>query len=126
MAAARWLFPPPSAEVEQRLAAELRIQPLTARVLARRGFHDAGAALAFLRPSLGELRDPALMADMGAATERLRRAIANRERILICGDYDVDGTVSVVILKKAIELAGGIADYHVPHRLRDGDGVQPD
>ena len=63
---------------------------------------------------------------MQEAVTRLRAAIAAREKILIYGDYDVDGTVSVVILKKAIELAGGEASFHVPHRLKDGYGMHAD
>jgi len=126
MPAARWLFAPPAPETERVLINELNLRPLTARVLASRGFHDPASALSFLRPSLQHLHDPALMAGMPAATERLRRAIDNRERILIYGDYDVDGTVSVVILRKAIELAGGAAEFHIPHRLRDGYGMRPE
>src|SRR4029077_2414895 len=66
------------------------------------------------------------MRDMQAAIERIARAIRERERILIYGDYDVDGTSSVVMLTKAFELAGGIASYHVPHRLKDGYGMRPE
>ena len=66
------------------------------------------------------------MRDMAAAVERIARAIAQRERILIYGDYDVDGTSSVVLLTKAFELAGGLATYHVPHRLKDGYGMRPE
>jgi single-stranded-DNA-specific exonuclease len=61
---------------------------------------------------------------MRPAVERLRRACVNREPVLIYGDYDVDGTTSVVILKKAIELAGGVANFHVPHRLKEGYGMR--
>src|ERR1035438_3235505 len=63
---------------------------------------------------------------MSEAVERLRRAISGGEQILIYGDYDVDGTTSVVILKKAIEMAGGAASFFVPHRLRDGYGMRAD
>src|SRR5690242_607498 len=63
---------------------------------------------------------------MGQAVTRIQQAIANRERILIYGDYDVDGTTAIVILKKAIEIAGGSADFHVPHRIRDGYGMRDD
>ncbi len=65
-----------------------------------------------------------LMRDMPRAVERLARAIRASEKILIYGDYDVDGTSSVVLLTKAIELAGGAANYHVPHRLKDGYGMR--
>ena len=61
---------------------------------------------------------------MDAAVARLQRAIANKEKILLYGDYDVDGTTSVVILKKSLELLGGEVSFHVPHRLRDGYGMR--
>ncbi len=97
-----------------------------AKVLAARGFTDAEAARRFLHPAFEELLDPLTMRDMPAAIERIARAIRDRERILIYGDYDVDGTTSVVLLTKAIELAGGQASYHVPHRLKDGYGMRPE
>ena len=120
----QWLIPEVDAQCARELAANLRIQPLTARVLLGRGLTDADAARRFLAPSLEYLHDPLLLTGMDQAVQRLRDAIATKEKILIYGDYDVDGTVSVVILKKAIELAGGEANYHVPHRLRDGYGMR--
>ena len=112
------------AQVARELAANLGIQPLTARVLLGRGLTDVDSARRFLSPSIDHLYDPNLLTGMDQAVQRLRAAIAAKEKILIYGDYDVDGTVSVVILKKAIELAGGDANYHVPHRLRDGYGMR--
>jgi single-stranded-DNA-specific exonuclease len=109
---AHWLIP---AAVEGSLAA---------RVLARRGITEAGAVDRFLHPSLEDLHDPLALRDMPLAVARLRQAIAGDEKILIYGDYDVDGATSVVLLTKAIELAGGQADYHVPHRLKDGYGMR--
>jgi single-stranded-DNA-specific exonuclease len=84
------------------------------------------AARRFLAPSLGDLNDPLLMRDMPRAVKRLLAAIRGGEKILIYGDYDVDGTSSVVLLAKAIELAGGAAGFHVPHRLKDGYGMRVD
>lgn len=95
-----------------------------ALVLAHRGLGDPVDARRFLAPSLDDLHDPWLLRGMHAAVERLREAIGAGEKILIYGDYDVDGTTSVVLLTKAIELAGGKADYHVPHRLKDGYGMR--
>ena len=89
-----------------------------------RGFDDPDAARRFLHPAFDDLHDPLAMRDMPAALDRLARAIRGGEKILIYGDYDVDGTTSVVLLTKAIELAGGAADYHVPHRLKDGYGMR--
>jgi single-stranded-DNA-specific exonuclease len=122
----QWLLPTLDPETVKELAGALRIQPLTARVLAARGLTDPDAAKSFLTPQLEHLHSPALLTGMPEALERLRAAIAAHEKILIYGDYDVDGTVSVVILKKAIELAGGQASFHVPHRLKDGYGMRAD
>jgi single-stranded-DNA-specific exonuclease len=93
-------------------------------VLVQRGLSDPERARLFLRPGFEDLHDPLDMRDMAAAVERIARAIRQSERILIYGDYDVDGTTSVVLLTKAIELAGGVAVYHVPHRLKDGYGMR--
>ncbi len=106
------------------LARELRIGMPAALVLAHRGFADAAAARRFLKPALDDLHDPWLLRGMREAVARLGQAIRAGEKILIYGDYDVDGTTSVVLLTKAIELAGGKADYHVPHRLKDGYGMR--
>lgn len=97
---------------------------MTARVLLNRGLEDLDSGRRFLFPTLEHLHDPRQLAGMTEALDRLRRAISAGEKILIYGDYDVDGTISVVILKKAIELAGGAASFHVPHRLRDGYGMR--
>ncbi|HEY1340276.1 MAG TPA: single-stranded-DNA-specific exonuclease RecJ [Bryobacteraceae bacterium] len=120
----RWLLPSHGSETTASLAAALRISNPAASVLVHRGFADPADAARFLRPSLGDLHDPAGMRDMDRALVRLRAAVANREKILIYGDYDVDGTTAVVLLTKAIELAGGTAAYHVPHRLKDGYGMR--
>ncbi|MGB7762408.1 MAG: single-stranded-DNA-specific exonuclease RecJ, partial [Bryobacteraceae bacterium] len=97
-----------------------------AKVLAARGFADAESARRFLHPSLADLHDPFELRDMEPAVGRLRAAIAAGERILVYGDYDVDGTTAVVLLMTAIRLAGGSAFYHVPHRLKDGYGMRPE
>ena len=106
------------------LTGALGLSALAAKVLVNRGLGNPDAARRFLRPSFEDLNDPLTLRDMPAAVERLARAIRDRERILIYGDYDVDGTTSVVLLTKAIELAGGQASYHVPHRLKDGYGMR--
>ncbi|HEU0140425.1 MAG TPA: DHH family phosphoesterase, partial [Bryobacteraceae bacterium] len=124
--AARWIVPAPAEGEIARLAQALNIRPPAARVLFSRGYTNPSEANRFLRPSLDDLCDPFLMTDMARAVERLLSAVRNREKILLYGDYDVDGTASIVVLKKAIELAGGEATYHVPHRLRDGYGMRPE
>lgn len=121
----RWLFPSPDPEQVELIRTEARVSPIIARLLALRNI-TAERAADFLSPSLSQLHSPYLMRGMQAAVERLSAAIANREGILIYGDYDVDGTTAVVILKTAIELCGGSADFHVPHRIKDGYGMKDD
>jgi single-stranded-DNA-specific exonuclease len=120
----RWLFREVDAGAAAALGSELGIGALTARVLYGRGLRDASAARRFLNPSLEDLHDPLTMLGMPEAVARMRRAVAAREKILVYGDYDVDGTTSVVVLKKAIELAGGVALFHVPDRFKEGYGMR--
>jgi single-stranded-DNA-specific exonuclease len=120
----RWILPTHDPSLAKSLGAALHLTPLAAKTLVNRGLADPAAARRFLTPSLEDLHDPLTMRDMPQAVERLQRAIRSHEKILIYGDYDVDGTSSVVLLTKAIELAGGAADYHVPHRLKDGYGMR--
>jgi single-stranded-DNA-specific exonuclease len=98
---------------------------VAARLLAIRGIDDVAAAARFLKPSLDHLLDPMGLTDMRPAVERLLRAIAQRERIAVHGDYDVDGITSTVILRRALELLGGDVVHFIPERLRDGYGLQP-
>ncbi|HEX4810028.1 MAG TPA: single-stranded-DNA-specific exonuclease RecJ [Bryobacteraceae bacterium] len=122
--AARWNLPPVSRDPVERLARELSIDRVTASVLVHRGLGEPTAAREFLSPQLTSLGDPMLMRDMPAAVERLLEAVREKQPILLYGDYDVDGTTSIVVLKKAIELLGGQADFHVPHRLKEGYGMR--
>jgi single-stranded-DNA-specific exonuclease len=100
--------------------------PILAPLLVNRGVIDAEAAQRFLSPSLAHLHSPEQMLGLRAAVDRLEAAIERKEPILIYGDYDVDGTMAVVILKTAIELCGGAADFHVPHRIREGYDMRDD
>jgi single-stranded-DNA-specific exonuclease len=122
----RWIPKPFNADVAATLEREAGLDPLTARLLAQRGISSADEANRFLHPSVEHLHSPYLMLGMAAAVERLERAISAKEQILIYGDYDVDGTVAVVVLKTCIELLGGQADFHVPHRIREGYGMKDD
>jgi single-stranded-DNA-specific exonuclease len=122
----RWLLPSTDPREVEALSSALQIGAPAAGVLVHRGLGEPDAARRFLKPSLDDLHDPLTMRDMPRAVERLREAIRNGQKILIYGDYDVDGTTSVVLLTKAIELAGGAASHHVPHRLKDGYGMRPE
>src|SRR5579884_1208195 len=121
----QWVFANPDPTQIEQLSAEAKVSPVIARLLALRGV-TAEKASDYLSPSLHQLHSPHLMRGMDIAIERLSAAIANREGILIYGDYDVDGTTAVVILKTAIELCGGAADFHVPHRIKEGYGIKDD
>lgn len=121
--AARWILPAANSAVAAHLGNVLSLPALVARVLANRGF-DVASAERFLTPGLDGLHDPYLMRDMDKAVSRLWKAVEAREPVLLYGDYDVDGTSSVVVLKKAIEILGGCATFHIPHRLKDGYGMR--
>jgi single-stranded-DNA-specific exonuclease len=116
----------PDESVVARLSAEARISSVVARLLAARGVTSAIEAHRFLAPQYSDLHSPYLMLGMHAAAERLQAALERKEKILIYGDYDVDGTIAIVILKTAIELCGGTCEFHVPHRVREGYGMKDD
>ena len=120
----RWELAPSHPEEAAALAQAARIPQVLAELLLARGVTDAHGAHAFLEPDAAHLHDPLLMRGMDLAVERVERAIAARELILLYGDYDVDGTTAVVLLKTAIEMLGGTVRFHVPHRLLEGYGLQ--
>src|SRR6202049_1287721 len=97
-----------------------------ARLLVMRGIDDHETAERFLTPSLAHLHSPFSMSGMKSAIDRVDAAIDRKEGILIYGDYDVDGTTAILILKTAIELCGGSADFHVPHRIKEGYDLRGD
>ena len=118
-------------ELQQQLERELNISSAAARMLVVRGIQTADEARAFVRPSLDKLHDPLIMRDMDKAVERLHRAIAQNEKILIYGDYDVDGTTAVALMYRFLEgVQSPIADcqspnidYYIPDRYTEGYGV---
>ena len=109
-----------------RGTASARTAHIIAPLLVRRGIANADAAQRFLLPSIAHLHAPDQMLGLRAAIDRLEAAIERKETILIYGDYDVDGTMAVIILKTAIELCGGTTDFHVPHRIREGYDMRDD
>jgi single-stranded-DNA-specific exonuclease len=113
----------------QHLAENLRCPQAIAKLLVSRGISDPTAARTFFTPSLDDLIDPMLMLGMDIAVARVQQAILSSEPILIYGDYDVDGTTATVLLKTAIERIApketpARVTYHVPHRIREGYGMQ--
>ena len=120
----RWTLVDTDHAAAETLAKEARLPHVLAELLVARGITQANEAYAFLNPEISQLNDPFLMLGMAEAVERLELAIAAKEPVLLYGDYDVDGTTAVVLLKTAIEMLGGEARVHVPHRLREGYGLQ--
>lgn len=120
----RWIVADAHPHAAEGLARAARIPSLLAELLVARNITQPHEAFAFLNPEISHLHDPLLMRGMQAAVERLDAAIARRETVLLYGDYDVDGTTAVVLLKTAIEMLGGVVRFHVPHRIREGYGLQ--
>ena len=122
----RWALRPGSAEKARALAERLGVSPTVAALLEARGVREESDARALLNPSAAQLHDPYLMLGMREATARVLRAIDAGERILIYGDYDVDGTTGTVVLRRALEVLGAKTGYHVPHRFTEGYGIRRD
>lgn len=120
----RWAFAETHPHETASLASAARIPEILAELLIARGINTPSEALRFLGPEVAHLHDPLLMLGMKVAVERVEAAIARREPILLYGDYDVDGTTAIVLLKTAIQMLGGIVRFHIPHRLREGYGLQ--
>lgn len=107
----------------QQFARELGVPPVVAALLIARGYDTPERAEAFLTPSLKHLHDPFLLKGMREAVDRIQRAVQNGEKILVWGDYDVDGTTGTVLLRRAFKLLGVESEFHVPNRFTEGYGV---
>jgi single-stranded-DNA-specific exonuclease len=119
----RWEIAPKNLKIEEKLSAALQIQPLEARLLANRGINTIEGAREFLTPSLQRLYDPFLMRGMAEAVERLIRGLQSQERIVIYGDYDVDGITATAVLSWFFREIGAPVPYYLPHRMREGYGL---
>ena len=122
--ARRWVVPEQQLERAASLARALGVSTIVAALLIARGYADEDSARKFLRPSPDQLYDPSLMLGMKEAVTRILRAIDAGEKILIYGDYDVDGTTGTVVLRRALGLLGAKTGFHVPHRFTEGYGIQ--
>ncbi|NLX30089.1 MAG: single-stranded-DNA-specific exonuclease RecJ [Bacteroidales bacterium] len=109
----------------KHLSAALNVNMVIANLLAQRGVKTFNEARSFFRPRLSDLHDPFLMKDMDRAVERLERAIRNQEKVLIYGDYDVDGTTSVAMLYLFLKDYLTHIDYYIPDRYTEGYGISP-
>ena len=122
----KWKYQPPTYEQEvaaRTLSAELDISPILCSLLIKRGITSASAARHFFRPKLSNLHNPFLMKDMDVAVQRLNKALGTKERILVYGDYDVDGTTAVALVYKFLQQFSSNIDYYIPDRNEDGDGI---
>jgi single-stranded-DNA-specific exonuclease len=124
MKAKRWIVREHDAERAASLARVLGVSPILAALLINRGYDDERAARVFLSPTYDQLHEPYAMLGMKEAVARLRRAVENREPVLIYGDYDVDGTTGTAVLLRALKLLGAQAGFHIPHRFTEGYGIQ--
>ena len=110
-------------QLRDQLAQDLQISPLSAGLLISRGLCTAAEARSFIRPQLSGLHDPFLMKDMTEAEARLSEAIAGKQRILIYGDYDVDGTTAVSLVFSFLRQFTDAIDFYIPDRYTEGYGI---
>ncbi|MFH1407120.1 MAG: single-stranded-DNA-specific exonuclease RecJ [Candidatus Omnitrophota bacterium] len=109
--------------LSRKLSHELSISPVLAQLLINRSVTDARNAKSFLNPQLEDLHEPFRLKDMDRALERLKKAVNKREKILIFGDYDVDGLTSSVVLMRALNKLGAEVYTYIPHRVKEGYGL---
>ena len=120
----RWSIKEVDAQIVNELQASLRVHPAICKMLVARGIHTFDQAKLFFRPQLSDLHDPFLMKGMQKAVDRICSAIEWNERILIYGDYDVDGTSSVAVVYSFLKsLYAGQLNYYIPHRYKEGYGL---
>jgi single-stranded-DNA-specific exonuclease len=120
----RWIVREHDAERAASLARVLGVSPILAALLINRGYADERAARVYLSPAYDQLHEPYAMLGMKEAVARLQYAITTGERVLIYGDYDVDGTTGTAILLRALKLLNANVGFHVPHRFTEGYGIQ--
>ena len=122
----KWKYLPPTEEqaaVAKTLSAELDMSPVLCSLLVKRGITSVAEARNFFRPKLSHLHNPFLMKDMDIAVKRLNKALGKKERILVYGDYDVDGTTAVALVYKFLQQFSSNIDYYIPDRNEDGYGI---
>ena len=122
----KWNYQTPTEEELHKrdlLAAELGLNPVVCLLLVQRGLSTVEAVKKFFKPSLEDLHDPFLMPDMEKAVKRLNKALGNKEKILIYGDYDVDGTTAVALVYKYLRPYSSTLDYYIPDRYDEGYGI---
>lgn len=122
----KWVLQPLTAaeqQVSDLLTEKEKLLPTISQILVRRGIKDLESLQHFLNPDLSHLNNPYLMEDMHLAVSRLNEAIGNKEKILIYGDYDVDGITSVALVYKYLRFISNNIDYYIPDRNEEGSGI---
>jgi single-stranded-DNA-specific exonuclease len=119
----RWHIKTSDHEKAKTLAETLKIHPVLCNILVQRGIQTYEQAKHFFRPQLSDLHDPWLMKDMDKAVERIVQAFSQEEKILVFGDYDVDGTTAVACMYQFLKRHHHQTDFYIPHRYREGYGV---
>ncbi|MDH7499184.1 MAG: single-stranded-DNA-specific exonuclease RecJ [candidate division NC10 bacterium] len=122
----KWRLPEPDPDRAKQIALDLRIHPILAQILLNRGIRDSTQARAFLHPSLKDLCSPHRLKGTKEAVARLQLALSRSEKILLYGDYDVDGICGVALLWRLLQKMGGRLVHSFPHRLREGYGIKED
>ena len=121
-----WNILSPDAEAARLLAERLGITPIAGQILINRGVSDPEDAHAFLYPELADLHDPSFLPELEQSASRIRQAVEGKEKIVIYGDYDVDGISATAILMRCLALLGCEAEYYVPDRVEEGYGLNAD
>lgn len=122
----RWIYSPQSNDLKNKkneLAKELNLHPVLAELLLKKGIETKKEAKKFLHPSLDDLHDPFLMPEMDKAIKRIEKALGQKERIMVYGDYDVDGTTAVALVYKFFRGITSNIDYYIPDRYDEGYGI---
>ena len=118
-----WILKEPQVELKNSLAKELEMSSLFVQLLINRGISDKEGALVFLRSDLSDLHDPYLMSGMKKTVDRLMTAVEKKEKIFIATDFDVDGVTSCAILETELKRLGASVAHYLPHRVKDGYGL---
>ncbi|MFZ0242648.1 MAG: single-stranded-DNA-specific exonuclease RecJ [Desulfobacterales bacterium] len=122
----RWHVLKPDPDCVRELSRRLKCSPVVATLLVNRRWRSCEDAAKFLEPALAHLRPPFDLKDMPIAVDRVTRAIVKREKILVFGDYDVDGVTAAAVLFNFLRNAGARVSYYIPHRLTEGYGLKPE
>ncbi|MCF6147928.1 MAG: single-stranded-DNA-specific exonuclease RecJ [Candidatus Kuenenia sp.] len=122
----RWLIAPNNKELQTEIASNLRISNLLAQILINRGITDVSAAKSFLQPQIATLADPSHLPDIEKASIRINEAIQNKEKIVVYGDYDVDGLTATALMYRCLKMFDARVSYYIPERLEEGYGLNAD